>query len=72
MDETLGHVSQRKLFGGVLSDLQLVQGKLSDMALATIAVRCWFIAPLGPKTVLPTELLAKRLWPNYKPLNRRS
>ena len=34
MDETLGHVSQRKLFGGVLSDLQLVQGKLSDMALA--------------------------------------
>ncbi len=34
MDETLSHVSQRKLFGGVLSDLQLVQGKLSDMALA--------------------------------------
>ncbi len=34
MDETLQHVSGRKLFGGVLSDLQLVQGKLSDMALA--------------------------------------
>ncbi len=34
MQETLEHVSQRKLFGGVLSDLQLVQGKLSDMALA--------------------------------------
>ncbi len=33
-DETLAHVSQRKLFGGALSDLQLVQGKLSDMALA--------------------------------------
>lgn len=33
LDETLAHVSQRKLFGGVLSDLQLVQGKLSDMAL---------------------------------------
>ena len=34
MDETLSHVANRKLFGGVLSDLQLVQGKLSDMALA--------------------------------------
>jgi len=34
MDETLEHVSQRKLFGGTLSDLQLVQGKLSDMAVA--------------------------------------
>lgn len=33
MDETLTHVTQRKLFGGVLGDLQLVQGKLSDMAL---------------------------------------
>ena len=33
LDETLSHVSQRQLFGGVLSDLQLVQGKLSDMAL---------------------------------------
>ncbi len=33
MDETLSQVSQRKLFGGVLGDLQLVKGKLSDMAL---------------------------------------
>jgi acyl-CoA dehydrogenase len=34
MDETLAHVSRRKVFGGVLSDLQLVQGKISDMAVA--------------------------------------
>ena len=34
LDETLAHVRQRKVFGGVLSDLQLVQGKLSDMAVA--------------------------------------
>jgi acyl-CoA dehydrogenase len=34
MNETLAHVSTRKLFGGTLSDLQLVQGKLSDMAVA--------------------------------------
>ena len=33
LDETLSHVSNRQLFGGTLSDLQLVQGKLSDMAL---------------------------------------
>lgn len=32
MDETLTHVNQRELFGGVLADLQLVQGKISDMA----------------------------------------
>ena len=34
LDETLAHVVERKLFGGRLSDLQLVQGKLADMALA--------------------------------------
>ncbi|MFT5484727.1 MAG: acyl-CoA dehydrogenase [Halieaceae bacterium] len=34
LDETLSHVTSRKLFGGTLSDLQLVQGKLSDMAVA--------------------------------------
>ena len=34
MDETLHHVSTRELFGGTLSELQLVQGKLSDMAVA--------------------------------------
>lgn len=32
LDETRSHVSSRKLFGGTLSDLQLVQGKLADMA----------------------------------------
>ena len=34
MNETLQHVANRKLFGGTLSDLQLVQGKLSEMAVA--------------------------------------
>ncbi len=34
MDATLSHVANRQLFGGTLSDLQLVQGKLSDMAVA--------------------------------------
>ena len=33
LDETLHHVSERKLFGGTLADLQLVQGRLSDMAM---------------------------------------
>ncbi len=33
LDETLDHVTTRKLFGGTLADLQLVQGKLSDMAM---------------------------------------
>jgi len=33
LDETVRHVKHRKLFGGTLSDLQLVQGKIADMAL---------------------------------------
>jgi acyl-CoA dehydrogenase len=33
LDETVKHVKHRKLFGGTLSDLQLVQGKVADMAL---------------------------------------
>ena len=33
LEETIKHVSTRKLFGGTLSDLQLVQGKVADMAL---------------------------------------
>jgi acyl-CoA dehydrogenase len=33
LEETIKHVSSRKLFGGTLSDLQLVQGKIADMAL---------------------------------------
>ena len=32
LDETVQHVANRELFGGTLSDLQLVQGKLADMA----------------------------------------
>ena len=33
LEETIKHVNTRKLFGGTLSDLQLVQGKVADMAL---------------------------------------
>jgi acyl-CoA dehydrogenase len=32
-DEALGHVSARRMMGGVLADLQMVQGQLADMAL---------------------------------------
>lgn len=32
LDETLAHASRRHLFGAPLADLQLVQGKLADMA----------------------------------------
>jgi acyl-CoA dehydrogenase len=33
LDEALTHVSSRRMMGGVLADLQLVQGELADMAL---------------------------------------
>jgi acyl-CoA dehydrogenase len=32
-DEALGHVATRRMMGGVLADLQMVQGQLADMAL---------------------------------------
>jgi acyl-CoA dehydrogenase len=37
LDETIAHVKQRQLFGGPMSDLQLVQAKLADMALGVDA-----------------------------------
>jgi acyl-CoA dehydrogenase len=37
LDETLARAASRKLFGGALADLQMVQGKLADMALAVDA-----------------------------------
>ncbi len=33
LDEALSRTTERKIFGGVLSDLQMVQGMLADMAL---------------------------------------
>ncbi|HTN96446.1 MAG TPA: acyl-CoA dehydrogenase, partial [Nordella sp.] len=33
LDEALIHVSSRRLMGGVLADLQMVQGQIADMAL---------------------------------------
>jgi acyl-CoA dehydrogenase len=33
LDEALSHVTSRRMMGGVLADLQIVQGQLADMAL---------------------------------------
>jgi acyl-CoA dehydrogenase len=33
LDEALGHVATRRMMGGVLADLQMVQGQIADMAL---------------------------------------
>lgn len=33
LDEALGHVAQRRIYGATLADLQMVQSKLADMAL---------------------------------------
>ncbi|WP_119275063.1 acyl-CoA dehydrogenase family protein [Taklimakanibacter deserti] len=33
LDEALAHVTSRRMMGGVLADLQIVQGQLADMAL---------------------------------------
>ena len=34
MDETVRHTTSRQLFGAPLSDLQMTQGKIADMAVA--------------------------------------
>ena len=44
LDETLDYTADRDIFGGKLGDLQLVQAKIGEMALASIPAPCWYRA----------------------------
>lgn len=64
LDATLARVSTRKMFGGVLADLQMVQGTLADMAvdvdLAALAVyRAAWTKDQGAARVTREASLAK-------------
>jgi acyl-CoA dehydrogenase len=63
-DETLSRVSSRQLFGAPLSDLQLVQGKLAEMALdidaaALLVYRAAWAKDTGAARVTREAALAK-------------
>lgn len=62
--EALAHVQQRELFGGTLSDLQLVQGTLAEMATevdaaALLVYRAAWIKDAGAERVTKEAAMAK-------------
>jgi acyl-CoA dehydrogenase len=64
LDETAGHARRRELFGAPLADLQLVQGKLADMALqvdaaALLVYRAAWTKDQGASRVTREAAMAK-------------
>jgi acyl-CoA dehydrogenase len=64
LDETLGHVRSRELYGGALADLQLVQGRLAEMALdvdaaALLVYRAAHAKDAGAERVTREAAMAK-------------
>ena len=73
LDEALARVRERKLFGGAMAELPLVQAKLADMALGD---RCQRAARLprrrGRRTRTAGASRARRRWPSCTPPSPRS
>ena len=64
LDETLKRANERQLFGGPLSDLQMVQGHIADMALdidaaALLIYRAAWTKDMGAKRVTREAAMAK-------------
>ncbi|HEX5078411.1 MAG TPA: acyl-CoA dehydrogenase family protein, partial [Geminicoccaceae bacterium] len=64
LDETLARASARQLFGGALADLQIVQGKLADMALrvdaaALLVYRAAWAKDAGAERITREAAMAK-------------
>jgi len=64
LDETLARARSRKLFGGALAELQLVQGKLADMALridaaALLVYRAAWAKDAGAERITREAAMAK-------------
>jgi acyl-CoA dehydrogenase len=64
LDETLARAASRKLFGGALADLQMVQGKLADMALrvdaaALLVYRAAWAKDAGAERITREAAMAK-------------
>jgi acyl-CoA dehydrogenase len=64
LDETIARVGTRKLFGAPLSDLQMVQGQIADMAVdvdaaALLVYRAAWTKDMGAKRVTREAAMAK-------------
>jgi acyl-CoA dehydrogenase len=64
LDETLARAASRQLFGGALADLQMVQGKLADMALrvdaaALLVYRAAWAKDAGAERITREAAMAK-------------
>jgi acyl-CoA dehydrogenase len=64
LDEALNHVTSRRMMGGVLADLQIVQGQLADMALdvdasALMVYRAAWTKDQGAERVTREAAMAK-------------
>jgi acyl-CoA dehydrogenase len=64
LDETLARAASRKLFGGALADLQMVQGKLAEMALrvdaaALLVYRAAWAKDAGAERITREAAMAK-------------
>jgi acyl-CoA dehydrogenase len=64
LDETLARASSRQLFGGALAELQMVQGKLADMALrvdaaALLVYRAAWAKDAGAERITREAAMAK-------------
>jgi acyl-CoA dehydrogenase len=64
LDETVAHVRSRQLYGGVLADLQLVQGRLAEMAVdvdaaALLVLRAAHAKDTGAPRVTREAAMAK-------------
>jgi acyl-CoA dehydrogenase len=64
LDETLARAASRRLFGGALADLQMVQGKLADMALrvdaaALLVYRAAWAKDAGAERITREAAMAK-------------
>jgi acyl-CoA dehydrogenase len=66
LDEALAHVTSRRMMGGVLADLQMVQGELADMALdvdasALMVYRAAWTKDQGAERITREAAMAKYL-----------
>lgn len=72
LDEALARVSEREVFGAPLAELQLVQGKLAEMALEVDAAALLVYRAAWTRTRARSVSRARRRWPSSTRPRRRS
>ena len=72
LDEALARATGRQLFGGPLAELQMIQAKLADMALAVDAAALLVYRAAWAKDAAPSASPARPPWPSSTPPRPRS